>query len=732
MTRALWATAFFAALAGCNCGTTGGTNTSPVRGIIVGRVTDALTGAPLASVVVKAQADTQVTASTDGDGVFTIRDLPLGYFTVSFELAGYVRALCSAYLDVTSTTQGNILATCDMSMARAEGKLEGFVVTPDGKPVGGLTLLADLRSTSGPNLYSGYDLVATSTTAADGSFAFAALPAVPRGASVVVYFPPFDLNGDGEPEAGGFTRTFTVYPGPAAPVVVVLANNAPSVVVTNLFDNELAPGEAMTVTWSTPLDTASAVVTLVDQTRNTEVPLEKTWSSGLTLTARPSTSTPLREGSRYQLTVTARAVGTNAAGGGTWSFNFVLRPSSINPITSQVSNLAVTAPLTPAHSTTGFTLGFTGAAGAAGYKVYAKDTQLNRDWILVSAFTGSNSGTVYQAFTLPAQFDAYLFDGATRWPLANGNRITFAVVPFDAFGNESPLSAAATVQVQDQALPTWVSIGSQVGDAVNDTSQPTRVIMPFTFSEPMKPSVSPQLVTASNLTATWTWANDYQSGYFTVTIPANSNGAEGFIIRGGEDQNGNRLSNGEAASRFVGIQDLLTNSGFEEGGCSLTGWTPGTTGGPPTLAAPIAQGNTFATSVDPASRCAAAIGSINGSPAGVGTSRLSQQFTTPAMLPAGRGLVMRVNYRLASDASPVASGGAVRCGVMDAAFTAFGTMVLSSTGGTNQSGFTFTTVGVTLTPSTTYQFVCEAALAGANPAEFGVWVDDVQLGVAFN
>lgn len=732
MNRALWAAALFAALTGCDCGTAGGTNTSPVRGIIVGRVTDALTGAPLAQVAVKAQADTQVTASTDADGVFTIRDMPLGYLTVSFELAGYVRALCSPYLDVTSTTQGNILATCDMSMARAEGKLEGFVVTPDGKPVGGMALLADLRSTSGPNLYSGYDLVATATTAADGSFAFAALPAVPRGTSVSVYFPPYDLNGDGEPEVAGFARSFTVYPGPAAPVVVVLNANSPAVVVSNLTDNELAPGEAMTVTWNTPLDTASAVVTLIDQARNTEVPLEESWTSGLTLTARPSTSTPLREGARYQLSVTARPVGTNNVGGSTWSFSFVLRPSSINPITAQVSNLAVTAPLAPAHSTATFTLGFTGAAGAAGYKVYARDTQLNRDWILVSAFAGSNGGTVYQAFTLPAQFDAYLFDGNTRWPLANGNRITFAVVPFDAFGNESPLSAAATVQAQDVVPPSWVSVGSQVGDAVNDTSQPTRITLPFTFSEPMKASVPPQLVTASNLAATWTWANDYQSGYFTVTIPANSNGAEGFIIRGGEDQNGNRLSNGEATSRFVGIQDFLVNTGFEDGSCSLTGWTPSTSGGPPTLGAPLAQGNTFATAIDPASRCAAAVGSINGSAAGVGSSRLSQQFTVPATLPAGRSLVMRVNYRLASDGSPVAASGAVRCGVMDVAFTGFVAYLVNTTGGTNQSGFTFANTGVALTPSTTYQFVCEAALAGTNPAEFGLWVDDLQLGVAFN
>jgi Carboxypeptidase regulatory-like domain len=721
-----------ALLTGCTCGTSGGTNTGKVRGVVVGRITDSLTGAVIANVSIKLHADTLITASSDSEGNFIVRDLPVGALLVSFEAPGYVRMLCNPFIDTSTVDEGNVLGRCDMVMAKAEAKLEGFVVTPDGKPVGGLELSADLRALSSGQQFAGYDLVVNATTAADGSFAFAALPAVPRGVGVNVYFPPHDANGDGEPEVAGFTRFFSVFPGPSAAVVVVLSSSVPEIVVSNISDNELAPGEAASVTFSTPLDTANALVTLVDATRNVEIPLEETWASGITLSAKPAAGNQLAVGHRYQLNIVAKSVGTNNVFGNAWNLNFVVRAGSVNPIASQVSGLAVTSPLNPAHSTTSYVLAFTGAAGAAGYKVYGKDTLNNPDWRLITAFQGSSTGTVFQAFLLPGEFDAFFYDGA-QWPLAGGNRLTFAVVPFDSYGNESPLSAAATVQVQDTAPPSWVSIGTQVGDAVNDTSQPARVILPITFSEPMKSSVVPQLVTASSLAAQWTWANDYQSGFFTVNIPANSNGAEGFLVRGGEDQNGNKVGNGEPAYRFLGIQDFLTNTGFEDGSCSLQGWVGSATGGPPTIGAPAAQGGTYSTSLNPTSRCAAAIGSINGSAPGVGTSRLSQQFTVPGVLPAGRGVVMRASARYASDASPVSASGNVRCVIMDQTFTTVVATLFSNVGSTATTTFGSTgLLGVALTPATTYQLVCEATLAGANPSEFGIWVDDVQVGVSFN
>lgn len=708
----------------------GGGGPTGARGVIAGRVVDAQSGRPIASVTIKAYADTVVTGTTDAEGVFALKDLPLGTMTVAFELAGYVRSLCTPTLDVTTATQGNVLARCDMVMAKAEARLEGFVVTPDGKPVQGMSLTADLRTLSGPMLFSGYDLVATTTTATDGSFAFASLPAVPRGVGVTVSFQPFDVNGDGEPEWPAFNRSFTVFPGASAPMVVVLSAQTPQIVVTNLSDNELAPGEAATVTWNIPLETANATVRLVDASRNTEVPVEATWSSGLTLTARPANSGALIVGQRYYLSVNAKAVGTDSSFGNTWTLYFTVRPSTVNPITAQVTNLAVALPVAPAHSSNAFTVSFTGVAGAAGYKVYAKDTLLNQAWILASAFSGSNAGTVYRAFTLPSQFDAYFFDGSV-WPLAGGNRITFAVVPFDAVGNESPLSAAPTVQVQDVVAPTWTALVAQQGDAVNDTGSPTRVTVGVNFSEPMKGSVPPQLVTASGLAATWAWAVDYQSGLFTLTIPPNTNAAEGFVIRGGEDQNGNKISNGELSNRLVGVQDFLTNTGFEDGPCSLAAWTP-TNSGSPALGVPVAQANTYAMTLDPRSRCAAAVGSINGSAAGVGLSRLSQQFTVPATLPPGRSLVARAAVRFASDTSPVSAGGLVRCAVMDQTFTTVVANVVVTTGNAVSSGFATYSTTPALVAGTSYQALCEATLSGTNPAEFGMWVDDFQVGVAFN
>jgi hypothetical protein len=157
------------------------------------------------------------------------------------------------------------------------------------------------------------------------------------------------------------------------------------------------------------------------------------------------------------------------------------------------------------------------------------------------------------------------------------------------------------------------------------------------------------------------------------------------------------------------------------------------TGGPPTIGAPAAQGGTYSTSLNPTSRCAAAIGSINGSAPGVGTSRLSQQFTVPGVLPAGRGVVMRASARYASDASPVSASGNVRCVIMDQTFTTVVATLFSNVGSTATTTFGSTgLLGVALTPATTYQLVCEATLAGANPSEFGIWVDDVQVGVSFN
>ena len=99
VTRLTTALALLVVVSACNCGTGGGSNTGPVKGVIVGHVTDALTGAAIASVAIKAQADTMVTAQTDAEGNFALKDMPLGAIAVTFEAPGYVRSVCFAALD---------------------------------------------------------------------------------------------------------------------------------------------------------------------------------------------------------------------------------------------------------------------------------------------------------------------------------------------------------------------------------------------------------------------------------------------------------------------------------------------------------------------------------------------------------------------------------------------------------------------------------------------------------
>lgn len=546
------------------------------RGAIHGRVTDAMTGAPLGGVTVRTFASAALNATTGADGFYIINDVPAGStYTVYFELDGYVRGVANAALlgAVGDFPAGNAVATRNLVMSRADSNLKGYVFGAQGKPAAGATVVVDLRSL-------GFDLVASTKAGPNGAYDLGGLPGFPAGLDAQVAVPPYDENGDGAPEYDLSVATIRLFSASTSFRVISIAPNGVGILSTNLADGDLAPADPINITFTAPMNVNLTTATLRNTSRNLNVAITRSWENEIALGIRAAGGTALSEADNHELTLNAVA-----QNGGTLSVTipFKVRSSTTTVNPAVVAGTRIDSPTTYDWTTAGYSLSWTATSGATGYRVYVRDSTNNPSFVQVGNVVGS-SPLPTASVTLPNGYDTFTADGVFT-PLSFGNKVTFAVVSLDRYGNEGSLANANTVQVGDNLGPNVTQL-TQTGNANNLTGAATTLRINLTFNEYMDVATNPTLsittgALAGATTASWTWNASLTSGYFTLNIPANTDGRGNFSVLGAKDSSGNPMA--DITGQLRNTSELITNGGFE--GCSLTGWIGAATSSTPQPAA---------------------------------------------------------------------------------------------------------------------------------------------------
>ncbi|MDP3238532.1 MAG: hypothetical protein Q8N26_37410 [Myxococcales bacterium] len=632
------------------------------KGSIIVRVVDIGTAGPLDGVTVKVLGGDTV-GTTNADGVFKFDNMVVNStYMFIFEKAGYLRARQSTSIQGSAGNSPleNAVTTFSIDLFPANGSVTGFVFLPNGNPAPNATVYVDQRNTLGS---SAAESIVSATTGMDGSFTLMGLATRPTGQPTQVFARWYDENGDMQADYGSTSNSATLFPGQPARVFLTYSANSigQRIIASNVFDGQVAAGEDLQFTFALPLFTGTLVGStaapwVLTQTSNNSVniPVEGTFMSPTELRVRPALNS-LREGEEYRLSLSLRNASTNQGTGSTFNTNidFQVRPAMVVPFTTQVTGLTVTnpnptAPFGPTafdHNSTQFTVAFVPAAGAVRYEVYARDTRTNPNYVRVLQFDATGAPRIERNVNLPFSFNAPF----NNQPLAGGNRVNFAVVGIDTFGQRAPLMAATAVEVRDTVPPTAnavlnpnATLGNPFVDAINDTSAPATIRLRITYSEPMDPTSMVTYTTTATPApmSAWSWETT-TTGILTLTIGANNDASGPFAIRGGRDAAGNDIVRaGDLVGSLTGRRELLANGDFQMGAtCGLGSWTPSGTG-----PAPVAVNNNGAIAGS-TSACAAVLGSIPGGTAGVGRSRIQQDVTLASLMGTGHRYEFRGSHR---------------------------------------------------------------------------------------
>jgi hypothetical protein len=457
-------------------------NSEPT-GIVTGRVLDASNGAPLAGVQVGTFINgTATTVATDGSGRYQLGPIPAGTYTLFGDAQGYVRRL---FNNVTVAGEAgdfpteNLVVTRDFDMAKGDATIDGVVVTSTNAPANGATAFVDLRG-------SGYDLVASSKADTAGRFKFTGLPGSAAGFSVTVNVAPYDENGDGAPDFLTNSRTYTLFPAFTSTGPITISAIGVPVLTSTIGDSDLAPTESIVMTFGAPVRANQSTFTLTRNSIGFTVGLNVSWDTARTTVTVSPAGGPLVEGQNYTFSWNVRADNNTSSSN---SQSFVVRAAPTQPV-APVTNFRITAP-TPAvydSSLSSVTVAWNAVSGAAGYRLYVKDTQLNPAYLALTSFSSA-------ATTGAVSLSTGLFGGNTG-VLSNGNKVTLALVAVDREGNEGKLSSAPTLDLIDTVPPTVIAAGqiSGMGTANNAVGTvPISIRYQVVYNEAMLQSASPVL-----------------------------------------------------------------------------------------------------------------------------------------------------------------------------------------------------------------------------------------------
>ena len=677
--------------------TTNQTPSQP-RGSVVGIVTSLRTGAPLPGVVVSVpQASGLVSDTTDANGAYSLNGLVAGVtYEVRFALAGYVPSFASGKIpDVAGDYPTDGVLQLDVPLAQASATVSGHVTARDGAAAAGVVLSADLR-------YQGFDLVAQATTDALGAYSLSGLPGAPTGLLVELVAQPWDANADGLADYEALARTVPTYPGATSLLDVDLrAAAADLLLLTSNVESGIHPASgSILLTFNRQLDAVLTDVTLYDSTAaRTVAVVVSVDGTGKILTIVPAGGTGLAPYHSYSLTVYALA--TNGDPLTVYKSFIADVPASLLPA---ITGLTVT-PAIADYDTATYTLSWNASASAAGYQVWARDTNRNPSYLLLKTLGSMPAPST--SVTLPATFDWYSAD-ALLTPLAFRVAVDLAVVAVNAAG-DAPLPTSATpVRRSDTAAP-W-ALTAQSGQADNSAGLTARTItLTATFDEYMDPSVLPTISLPAALTYTFDWSASATPtvGTFHITVPASTDGRGPFTIAGAKDTSGNFMT--PKTGQLTSISQLVVNGGFETG--DLTGWTATVLSTTSTATAPFATSSVAATGT-----WSARIGNATLS-AQYGTSQLIQTI----VLPTGyTSLVASVAYRPYTSYYYYDSS---KCVIQNAAGTS--TLATLFTTTSNLTYFQTASVNITSLAGQTVRILCQTYQYGYD--ETGMYLDDVSI-----
>ncbi len=614
-TRTLAALALCAGMAGCTTRNEINPATElpyDLRGTVVGRVTSAATGLPMAGATVSALAPGgAVTATSSADGTYELGGLPAGAtYGLRFESAGCVTRLASASVPAAAGNVGllNPVVTVDAVLARGDAAVAGTVLM-GGAPAVGARLAVDLRA-------SGLDLVVTAMTAADGGYRLEGLPGAAGGWPVTVSVAPFDADGDGVSDAPASSSTVMVYPASTTTHDLVLRNTGAGstglwVTSTDLGGGKHSADAPLHLAFSEPIDLVASAFTLSDQDGYAyrDVPVVAAAdATGQNVAVQAVGGTPLASGHAYSLTVRAVAQAGDALNASYW-FTATTGGGLLPPVTGLAAN-----PARVDQNTTGLTLSWTALPAAASYEVYARDTRLNQSWVRIGSVGSAPAPSL--AITLPSSFDYYGADGLLT-PFAFGTQVELAVIAVGLTGASGDLAAAAPLRLGDTVAPT-ASWAVQRGSAVNPGAAPATLTLTVAFSEYMRAAAPPVIdLPAAGMSAAFELDAGLRQGTFTITVPAGTWGWGPYLIHGAEDSSGNPMT--PFAGQLRQQSELVQNGGFETGG--LDGWVAASTGAVPAPSATSAQAASGG--------WAASLGAA-GVPTGAGSATLTQDFGVPA------------------------------------------------------------------------------------------------------
>jgi hypothetical protein len=726
------------------------------KSVIAGRVIDAATQGPLDGVSVRAVGLSETT--TAADGTFKIENIVAGStVTLVLEKMGYVRVLRGT---TTPAAAGNSpleggLTTVNAELFPAACSVSGFVFLPNGRPASGATVFVDQA-----NAAVGESVV-TGQTMTDGAFSLSGLGCRPSGTFHTVHANWFDENGDMQADYAGVNQQVRLYPGQTARVFLTYSASSVGnrVIASNVIDGEVAATEELTFTFALPLVTSSFdqddrdQFVLTNLTRTTNVPVEGTFMSPTQLRVKPANMS-LREGERYQLSLSLRNANTTAGTGSTYfaSFDFQVRPAVVMPFNVVVSGVTVLNPSPQApfgadkfnFDSNSFDVSFNPAAGAVRYEIFARD-QGNPNYVFLSSIDASSAPRLLRNVSLPNSFDT--IPGFPTQPLAFGNTVTFAVVAVDVYGNRSPFMTAMAVTVRDEIPPTLTggptvladATGSTSIDGYNDTATPAVYRVRFSYSEPMDITTAgaPTFTSAASAApmAAWSWDPSdtlQRRAILTLTIPPNTDSTGSFIIRGGRDSSGNQVAQaGDIAGSIGGRRELLQNGNFQMGNsCSLTGWGPTNTNSTPV---PVTVPNNGAI-VGSTSPCAALLGSPPGTAPSTGRARITQDVALPTTMMTGFSIEASARTRPVFTLNRAALGAfySMSCRVETVALPA---MLIGSLGGFVSGGSDFTTAPYTLTGpvsltgqgGNSVRVVCESDNATTFAGNGAFYVDEISV-----
>lgn len=501
-------------------------NSTPT-GFVEGRVVDAATGAPIANAVVNTYANGNVSATTDEAGRYRLGPIPAGSsYTLFVQLEGYVKRMFFIGINGSAGNYpvGNVVVTQDLEMSAANAGVEGQVLTNTGRAAVNASVYLDLRDDN-------YDLIVTAKTDMAGKFKLTGLPSSAGGLNVNVIVPPFDDNGDGAPDYNQGSRNLNLYPGYTSPAVVNLNALSLQVATSSLSSGEISPSDAITFEFTTPIDTATADFSLVQNGGGYEVAVNATWTGNTKVTLTP-VGGPLAPNMNYYVFVELRALNGSSFSN---SYNFNVRGTTTVP-TGTVTNFKITSPGMMMYDSqlSVVNLSWDPMPMVGGYKIYVRSEKRYQSYLLLRSMNASQTNeSIYFSTFDSDDTDDY------NTPLGNSNKVKFVIVPTDSQGNHGPLDTAASIEINDTVLPRLTS-GSQNSGSANNTSgtMPSTVTYVVYFSEPMLFSATPAITLPAMVTAKFQWNNEVQ-GTYTLTIPAGVNGTGAVTVNGAKDTSNN-------------------------------------------------------------------------------------------------------------------------------------------------------------------------------------------------